>query len=370
MNTDRQARCESFRRFLGGGSAERPYVALDPSSFAAEYAGKWGGHPTAEDNLAFHEAFPSDAPLTAWLPPEEFFGALAWRRTLLREEPDGPVYEETLEAPGGPYRRVVAHKRGMTEWLLEPAVKGPDDLALVDHYAQCVRTGAADYARAMAEQLPDCAALGYLPAAVVLTAFEAYYLVDYTDAPLLWHDAPERFAATVARVHEANLAVIERLMGRGVELVAMGSAGLELLSPTIFDEAIIPHARETTDLVRSLDGFTSYHICGHSRQLLETGRIDAIRPTWFETISPPPCGNNPSLSESLSQLDEEIISKGNLPLELLRDGTPAEVVRAVEVIRQQTRGRRHIVGQADATILSGTPAENIRAFVEAAESIG
>ncbi len=370
MTMDRQARCESFRRFLKGEPAERPYVVLDPSSFAAEFAGKWGGHATAEDNLAFHEAFPSDAPLTAWLPPEGFFEALSWRRALLREEPDGPVYEETLEAPGGPYRRVVAHKRGMTEWLLEPAVKGPDDLALVDHYAQCVREGAEAYARAMADQLPDCAPLGYLPAAVVLTAFEAYYLVDYTDAPLLWYDAPERFAATVALVHEANLALIERLFEHGVEMVAMGSAGLELLSPTIFDQAIIPQARETTGLVRSVGGGTSYHICGHSRQLLETGRIDAIRPTWFETVSPPPCGNNPDLSESLSYLDEGIVSKGHLPLEVLRDGTPAEVVRAVEAIREQTRTRRHIVGQADATILSGTPVENIRAFVEAAEALG
>jgi len=181
--------------------------------------------------------------------------------------------------------------------------------------------------------------------------------------PMFFYDFGERYLRSIKKVHAANMDVIEQLRALRCDLFQMGSAGLELLSPKIFDEAIIPFARETTDHVRSLGGFSSYHICGRSRRLLETGRINAIRPTWFETISPPPCGDNCRLSESLGHLDPGIISKGNLALELLRDGTPEQIDVAVCNIIEQSKGRRHIVGQADATILSGTPVENIRAFL-------
>jgi uroporphyrinogen-III decarboxylase len=200
----------------------------------------------------------------------------------------------------------------------------------------------------------------------VLTAFEVYYLVDYPAQPIFFYDFAERYLASIRKVHEANLALIRELAKVGCEMVGMGSAGLELLSPRIFDEAIVPFARETTDLVRSLGMFSDYHICGHSRRLLESGRINAIHPTWFETFSTPPCGDNVSLSEGLKSLSPEIISKGNLALQSLRNGTPEDIRAAVRDIIRQSAGRRHIIGQADGTILPGTPIENVRAFAAAA----
>jgi len=181
--------------------------------------------------------------------------------------------------------------------------------------------------------------------------------------PLFFYDFEERYLQSIKKIHAANLAVIDHLRAMDCDFFAMGSAGLELLSPKIFDEAIIPFARETTDHIRSSGAFSSYHICGHSRQLLETGRINSIKPTWFETFSAPPCGNNDSLKESLGYLDPDIISKGNLALELIKDGTPEQIEAAVYDIIEQTKDKRHIIGQADATILSGTPAENINAFL-------
>jgi len=213
-----------------------------------------------------------------------------------------------------------------------------------------------------------CKAKGFMVTSVLLTAFEVYYLIDYPDQPLFYYDHSERYLASIRRIHRANLALAEELVNVGCDMFIMGSAGLELLSPTIFDEAIIPFARETTDHLRGLGAFSFYHMCGHSRQLLETGRINAIKPTWFETFSTTPCGNNRSLQESLKYLDPEIISKGNLPLELLRNGTVDQIRQTVDDIRIQSQNRRHIIGQGDATILSGTPRQNIEAFLKAAQS--
>jgi uroporphyrinogen-III decarboxylase len=57
-------------------------------------------------------------------------------------------------------------------------------------------------------------------------------------------------------------------------------------------------------------------------------------------------------------------------LELLRNGAQHQIVAAVREIAKATEGRRHIIGQADSTILEGTPPENIRTFLEAVESLG
>lgn len=371
MNRDstpsRNERSASFRRFLQGGPQERNYIIIDPSSYAAEFAGKPGGRPTVEDNLRFHSFFPNDSPIYCPCQAEKIIPDLQWKRALISENEDEKRYEETLKIPSGIKKRVVAERRGTTPWLVEPAVKTEADFDLIDYYADCIQAHAVEIAAGSSAALADIKQKGFIAGAAVLTAFEVYYLIDYPDMPLMYYDFPERYRASIARVQAANLRMIEALATAGVEVFAMGSAGLELLSPKIFDEAIIPFAREATDFGRARGIFSFYHICGHSRQLLESGRINAIKPTWFETFSTHPCGNNNSLAESLPYLDPEIISKGNLPLELLRNGSPEAVQRSVREIIGQSRVRRHIIGQADATVLSSTPRENLCAYLAAAQ---
>ena len=316
--------------------------------------------------MAFIDAFPNDAYLSTTVSPEQFLGDLKWDRKFLKNTGEERLFEETLTIPSGTKRRIVAEKKGTIPWLVEAAVSSEEDFDLVDFYADCIKANAAEYARGVTAQFPDRKARNEIFGTVVLTAFECYYLVDYSDMPLFYYDSGERYLKSIRKVHAANMAVVEHLVAMGCELFRMGSAGLELLSPRIFDEAIIPFARETTDYIRSSGAFSSYHICGHSRLLLESGRINSIRPTWFETVSTPPCGDNPSLKESLEYLDPGIISKGNLALDLLKNGTPEQIEAAVYDIIEQSNGRRHVVGQGDSTILSGTPPENIRAFLSAA----
>ena len=360
---------QSLRHFLAGGVKERAYIMLDPSSYAAEFAGKKGGHPTIEDNIAFHKAFPNDTPISNFLFPDQILEDLKWERSFLKESGEERFFEETITIPSGTKRRVVAEGKGTTSWLVEAAVSSETDFDLIDYYADCITANAEEYARGITENFPVRETQDEILGTVVLTAFECYYLIHYPDMPLFFYDFGEHKLKSIKKIHAANIVVIEHLKTMDCDLFQMGSAGLELLSPKIFDEAIIPFSRETTDLIRSLDAFSSYHICGHSRQLLETGRINSIRPTWFETFSSHPCGNNDSLKESLEYLNPDIISKGNLALELLRDGTSERIESAVHDIIEQSEGRRHIIGQADATILSGTPVENIRTFLSTVATV-
>jgi uroporphyrinogen-III decarboxylase len=364
-----QNQTDSFRNFLKGGPKERNYVILDPSTYAAEFVGKPGGYPTYDDNLAFHSTFHNDCPISAFVFPDAVIPDLKWDRKFLEMKGSDAYYEESLKMPTGMAKRVIAERPGTQPWIVKAPVQAKEDFDLIDYYAECTKAGASLYAKEYRTLFNTLKSDGFMPGMVLLTSFEVYYLIDYPDQPLFYYDHTERYLKSIAKVNEANMAVARELANVGCEIFLMGSAGLELLSPRIFDEAIIPFVREITDYIRKLNCFSCYHICGHSNQLLKTGRINALKPTWFETFSTPPCGNNESLSQALEYLDPEIISKGNLPLELLRNGTPDEIYSAVKDIIGQSRGRRHIIGQADATILSGTPRENIEAILRAAETI-
>lgn len=360
----------SFRQFLNGGCQSRNFVSLDPSSYASIFAGKGGGHPSIEDQIKFHQAFPNDSMINVLADYVGMAPDLKWDRQLIKRNPDETaLWEETLVLPSGTKRRVIGEQPGTTDWLVEPAIRSAEDFDLIDYYADCILESADLIAESISEYPALIRNLGMIPGAAILSAFEAYWLIDYPDMALFFMDCPDRYLASIKKIHASNMALLDALVRVGIEIVFTGSAGLELLSPRIFAEAIVPFQREFNDQARTLGCHSSYHICGHSRQLIESKVIDQIKPTIFETCSAPPCGNNESLHHAVNGISGEVITKGNLALELLRNGRPEEISEAVARIARDTEGRRHIIGQADGTILSGTPQENIRAFLTAVESL-
>lgn len=367
MSEQRGQRMEAMRRMLRGEAQQHTFVSLNPSSYAAVFNGKTSGHSTLEDETAFHSAFPNDAVVSNYFDFEQLIPELTWTRKRLRQEDDGTVYwTDTLKTPTGVKQRIVADKFGQIPWLVTPAVQGLDDFDLIDFYADRIAAHAAELADKHAHFPSRFEGMGFGTGVVILSAYEVYWLVDYPQMPVFLMDHPDRCLATIRKVHQTNLTLLEEMRRVGFEFFYTGSAGLELLSPRTFEEAIIPFQRPFNDRVRELGGFSSYHICGCSRGLIEKGIINRLGPTIFETCSGPPCGDNDDLATAVNGIDEGIVTKGNLALELLRSGTPDEIRREVELIRTATQGRRHIIGQADATVLTGTPPENIHAFVAAA----
>ena len=367
MSELRRERVQALRDMLKTGEQTHTFVQLNPSSYAAVFSGKTTGHSTFEDEVAFHSAFPNDTVIATHMDVEKLIGELKWTRKRLREDSDGTVYwEDTLKIPTGTKRRIMADKFGQIPWMVEPPVKEPSDFDLVDFYADRIREQAPALARAHAHYPAQFERMGFGAGMVILSAFEAYWLIDYAEAPIFLMDWPDRYLASIRKIHRANIAMLEEMRKVGFEFFYAGSAGLELLSPQTFEQGIIPFQREFNDRVRELGGFSSHHTCGRSRLMIEKGIIDRIKPCIFETCSGPPCGDNDDLAAAVNGIDEEIVTKGNLALELMRNGTPEEIRGEVARIRDATKGRRHIISQADATILTGTSPENIRAFVEAA----
>jgi len=150
-------------------------------------------------------------------------------------------------------------------------------------------------------------------------------------------------------------------------MIMMGSAGFELFSPPLFEEAIVPYAQSICEYIRQQGGISLYHMCGHSLDVARMGFFNQIRMDVYETFSPPPCGIVKDLTEARGYLQPEICSMGNLPVETLLTGSDSEIILEAQKLSRLSQDWKHIVGIAD-TVIAGTTPESIRTFVNAARN--
>ncbi|MFP4106555.1 MAG: hypothetical protein ACLFVU_10755 [Phycisphaerae bacterium] len=87
-----------------------------------------------------------------------------------------------------------------------------------------------------------------------------------------------------------------------------------------------------------------------------------------ETLSPPDSGNVDNLTVARSRIDRQIVTRGNIDLRLIRNGTPGECAHAAERVILETKDDPHLVAAADA-ILYGTPVENLKAIDQACRAV-
>ena len=137
----------------------------------------------------------------------------------------------------------------------------------------------------------------------------------------------------------------------------------DMTSPAFFWEWMADEIQETIAWWKSLGGFTLWHGCGHVKAYVEQGVFNKMKPEMMETLSEPPVGDLPSLSWARKKIDQDIITKGNIPLNILLEGTTEDVRKAVRHIKMETEGWRHVIGLSD-NILNGTPKDNLMAFVD------
>jgi len=179
-----------------------------------------------------------------------------------------------------------------------------------------------------------------------------------------WNDFPVKFKRSMDALFEASLYVMEIATDEDIDFMSDSSYGLEMTSPHLFEIMDLPYIQAFAEWTHQHQRLFWYHNCGFTRNLILDGWFDKMGADVIETIAPPPEGDN-ELAESRKNLDETICTKGNLNLNLLRDGTPERI--AVETIQliSAVEGYKHIISTADA-VLPGTPPENFINFVRVA----
>jgi hypothetical protein len=183
-----------------------------------------------------------------------------------------------------------------------------------------------------------------------------------------WNDFRQEYQRSMDAIFEASLFVMSIALQEGIDFMSDSSYGLEMTSPPLFAAMDLPYIQSFAAWTRKRDALFWYHNCGFTRQLIADGIFNSLGAHVIETLAPPPEGDN-DLARSRRALDRSICSKGNLNLQLLRDGSPDQIVAEVYHIAEAVRGFPHIMSTADA-VLPGTPPENYVTFVQEAKKAG
>ena len=190
------------------------------------------------------------------------------------------------------------------------------------------------------------------------------YQISQRNLILHHHDYPVAFKRSMEAICRATYAVFEIAMDEGIDFMSESTYGLEMISPTQFEDEDLPYTRRLADWTHDRGGLFWYHNCGRTSDLIRSGLSDRLGADVIETIAPPPPGDN-ELSESRRHLDPSICSKGNLSLHLLRDGSVNEVVKATREMVTGVQGYAHVHSTSDA-VFAETPVENYLAFLRTA----
>jgi hypothetical protein len=176
-----------------------------------------------------------------------------------------------------------------------------------------------------------------------------------------WSDDQALFTRSMDAVYEASLLIMTVAMEEGIDFMSDSSYGLEMTSPALFEEMDLPYIRKFAEWTHERGGLFWYHNCGFTQQLIRDGWFNKLGADVIETIAPPPSGDN-DLAESRQYVDRTICTKGNLSLELLREGSPGEITEQARKMVDAVRGYPHVFSTADA-VLRGTPPENFMAYI-------
>jgi len=283
---------------------------------------------------------------------------LLWKETQRAKHEDGYLTTEEIDTPHGVLIRKRELRNGFDPWTVESAVRTAEDFAKV----KCAPMLIDDWKKEL-ETIGEEAVSGV----VLLLPVEMCWLVSYSDQCVMYMDYPEQYKKAMDVILESNKAIAKTALKTGVHFIVMGSAGLELFSPEIFRETVIPYAKAMCSFIRENGGLSFYHMCGHSLEIARRGWLNEIHPDIFETFSPPPCGVVKDLAEARAMLAPEICSRGNLPVELLLEGPVEKIIEETQKLAIMTKNWKHIIGVSD-TIMGKTTPENIRAFAHAARN--
>ena len=184
---------------------------------------------------------------------------------------------------------------------------------------------------------------------------------------LFYHlaDWPDEYAEYMAAGDEYQEKLLDIYAECGFDYIFIGMDGTDWLSPWFVERYVMPSAQRLLAYWRRSGGKVLWHTCGHADVYLEKGYFNQLAPDILETLSEPPVGDVRSLEWARRVTDRSIVTKGNMPLDVLQSGSEEAVRKAVASIKDQTKGYRHLVGLSDA-VLENTPLMNCLAFVDEA----
>lgn len=194
--------------------------------------------------------------------------------------------------------------------------------------------------------------------------------VAMEDLMVAFHQDREFFDALMGMFHDQMMAEVEHALEAGVRHFFANwyynsmSAGW---SPTIWRESFAPRLAAMCDRVHAAGGTVNLYDDGKFMpvaELMAEAGIDVL-----QTLTPPPVGDA-DLAELKRTLGDRVCLMGYVDLiHVVQRGTPELIDDTVKEALETAGPTGFILGSSD-SFREGTPAENIRAYFEAARRYG
>lgn len=141
-------------------------------------------------------------------------------------------------------------------------------------------------------------------------------------------------------------------------------ANAAMVGTKFFDQYILPYEQQLVDIIRQTGKYSLYHNCGKAK-ILYPSYVKLGMDVW-ETVSPPPQGDN-DLAEAKAAVDDKLILSGNLDqIDFLKTATLDEIdVEVTRIIQIGKPGGKYIFAASD-FLEKDTPLENIKRAIEVA----
>ena len=174
-----------------------------------------------------------------------------------------------------------------------------------------------------------------------------------------FHDDPAFVRDLFEFVLELAIAFGQAQVKAGADLIGIGDPAASLVGPRLYDEFVWPFQKRLVDSLHAAGAFVRLHICGNTRRTLaRMGRLGCDIVDIDSMVS---------LADARTAVGPRQILLGGIdPVRILQDGSPEDVMRAVEACHNQA-GSRYIVG-GGCEIPSLTPHANMLALAACASS--
>lgn len=176
---------------------------------------------------------------------------------------------------------------------------------------------------------------------------------------------PDKVLQLLEVIVENNNRYIQRLLNMGIGIgFADPVSSTSILRVKQYEKFSLPFLQKNVDFIKKQGGGCGLHICGESREIWE----DLIQ-TGIGCFGP---DNVESMKEAKEVLGPHMAIQGNIPpIEVLRMGTPQDVLRASrKCIREAYDSPCGYTLTSGCQTPMGTPEENLQALMDAARIFG
>ena len=173
-------------------------------------------------------------------------------------------------------------------------------------------------------------------------------------------DDPDFVAGLLDFVTEQEVIFALAQIRAGADIIGVGDAASSLIGPELFEGFMAPRHRRYVEAIHGAGALARLHICGNTAGLMPAIAGLGYDIVDLDTLSP--------IAGARACLGPDAVILGNIDtVSVVRSGSEAEVLRALEACFADAGGRAYIVG-AGCEIPRDSPKKNILAMRDFARS--